>query len=439
MNCLNKPLDFIRNHQPDFSMALFVAAAVIGVCSEALLPVMPGAEMWTLAKNLAATGTFANPFVIHATGLTANNPPLYPFLLAVLIKLLRRPILVYGASVLGSIFANALTAVLLPRISRLLFDDAVPGFFASVLWLGAMQLIPGWDTNWTLAGLLFFCIFTISNFGAERNAARCTLLGGAIAGFLWLANPASMLISLPWAVFLCWRQKITWRRSFRLGAMFLAVFCVFVFFWCGRNYFQLGGFVSRTNLGIALYASNNDCAQSTLTQNLLTGCQPANHPSGSLREAVLLEKIGELPYDQMRTADAKAWMRAHPQRFLELTTARVLEFWFPAWIVIPPDVEFANKFDSPNYTQHWVGQQNRIACAFWAITALSLPGIFFMARRREPVLLFVLVVMGIYPLMYYLIVSDVRYRYPMLWISLLPAGYFLRELMEWGLRKDLRH
>lgn len=34
----------------------------------------------------------------------------------------------------------------------------------------------------------------------------------------------------------------------------------------------------------------------------------------------------------------------------------------------------------------------------------------------------------IFPLMYYLIVSDIRYRYPVLWLTLLPAGHFLSWL-----------
>jgi hypothetical protein len=34
----------------------------------------------------------------------------------------------------------------------------------------------------------------------------------------------------------------------------------------------------------------------------------------------------------------------------------------------------------------------------------------------------------IYPLMYYIVVSDLRYRTPVLWLSLLPAGYFLSML-----------
>ncbi len=53
-----------------------------------------------------------------------------------------------------------------------------------------------------------------------------------------------------------------------------------------------------------------------------------------------------------------------------------------------------------------------------------------MARRREPVTVFVLFVSLVYPLMYYIVVSCDRYRYPILWASHLPAGYAAAVLME---------
>jgi hypothetical protein len=66
----------------------------------------------------------------------------------------------------------------------------------------------------------------------------------------------------------------------------------------------------------------------------------------------------------------------------------------------------------------------------WLATALSIPGLIVMARRREPVILFVAAVLLIYPLAYYFVVTDVRYRYPVLWLSLLPAGYVAHLTMK---------
>jgi hypothetical protein len=66
--------------------------------------------------------------------------------------------------------------------------------------------------------------------------------------------------------------------------------------------------------------------------------------------------------------------------------------------------------------------------SIWLITALSFGGLWLMMRRRLPVAGFVAIVFLIYPAVYYLLQSSVRYRYPVLWLSLLPAGYALRRL-----------
>jgi hypothetical protein len=68
--------------------------------------------------------------------------------------------------------------------------------------------------------------------------------------------------------------------------------------------------------------------------------------------------------------------------------------------------------------------------AFWLSTVLFIPGLIVMARRREPVTAFVLFISLVYPLMYYIVVSCDRYRYPILWASQLPAGYCAVILME---------
>lgn len=89
-----------------------------------------------------------------------------------------------------------------------------------------------------------------------------------------------------------------------------------------------------------------------------------------------------------------------------------------------------NNGASPDLLRRWVEQRNRTAYAIWTITGLSLPGLVLMARRRELVTVFVVAVLAIYPLMYYVVVSDMRCRYPVLWLSLLAAGYFARAVLS---------
>ena len=50
-----------------------------------------------------------------------------------------------------------------------------------------------------------------------------------------------------------------------------------------------------------------------------------------------------------------------------------------------------------------------------------------MAVRRIPLTVFLAAVWLLYPLMYYVVVSSDRYRYPILWTSLLAAGFFVER------------
>jgi hypothetical protein len=100
------------------------------------------------------------------------------------------------------------------------------------------------------------------------------------------------------------------------------------------------------------------------------------------------------------------WIRSHPQQFRDLTEARFFEFWFTDPGIAP-----------------------RAAYVLWIITLLSIPGIIRMARERNAATLFILTVWLLYPIMFYVVVSCDRYRYPILWTSLLPAGYWVAGLL----------
>jgi hypothetical protein len=378
--------------------ALFALGGLIGVLQLAS-PVGFGSgfEMVALGKNLAEKGSFANPFSVLATGPTAANPPLYPAFLALLTVVLRMPGLILLAAMIGNIVANAFTAAWLPRVSGLFYGDVRPGILASFLWLAAAPLMPSWDASFTVAGLLLFCILSASSLRMDKGRVSA-ITAGLAAGALFLLNPSSLLISIPWIAYLVLNRRALRKQT----AILLATLFVTIFLWAGRNYIQLGSFVVRTNLGMTLYASNNDCAESSMIADESNNCFQTHHPNISLKEAQLLRELGEVRYDRKRTADAVSWIKAHRSRFEILTMDRVREFWFPPLIQSP-------------FKAGIIG----------AITILSIPGLILMIYKRERITPFVLSVLLIYPSMYYVVVSDVRYRYPVLWLSLLPAGYFL--------------
>lgn len=391
---------------------------------------MPGAEMIRLAKNLVEHGAFENPFGTLATGPTAANPPLYPLLLAFLFKLIRLPAYVYVTLVMMAVFANAFTASLLPRLSRAIMNDCVPGIFAGALWLAAMQSIPGWDTNLSVLGILLFCLVTHPSELEGRRPLLAATMGGILSAILFLLNPSIILIVVPWVGYIWLISDAPKLTLLKETALLIGILGAFGFGWMLRNDAVLGAFVVRTNLGMTLYASNNDCARSSLIRDEFNNCYQTHHPSASVAEAKLLATLGEVRYDRTRIADTEAWVRSHPARFTRLTLRRFVEFWFPAADWIPPTKKFETVFSTPQYTQKWSRQQIRIAYVIWFVTALSIPGLLLLVHQRKSISLYFMVVLTLYPVMYYVVVTDVRYRYPVLWISLLSAGYLIREILD---------
>jgi hypothetical protein len=399
----------VAKRNAEISFILFVLGGIIGLLNlHLVVPFGEGFEMYGTAANLANHGAYANPFHALPTDPSAVCPPLYPFLLALLMKVLRLPALVLLAASLGNIFVNALTAAWLPRVSWLFYGDAGPGIAASVLWLMAAQLMPSWDASYTVAALIFFCLFSAATFRKERVFVF-GVSAGLLAGALLLLNPISLLVFAPWIGYLLVFQRTTLKHAAAYCCIVLGTAALVVFPWALRNDRQLGGFVIRTGLGLNLYIKNNDCSKISLYEDLHNGCSLTYEPTFNVNEARAVRDLGEINYDRLRMADAKAWIRTHPKAFLRLTLVRARAFWFP------PLEEYPFR-----------------ATVISIATMLSIPGLVLMAYRRERITVFVLVVLLIFPPMYYIISSNIRSRYPILWLSLLPAGYFVLWLARLG-------
>lgn len=117
-----------------------------------------------------------------------------------------------------------------------------------------------------------------------------------------------------------------------------------------------------------------------------------------------MRALGEVEYNRRKMSQALAWISGHPASFLRLTLRRIFYFWFP----------------HPEFGPY--------AYSIWLVTALSFTGLALMMARRTPAAAAVLAVWLVFPLIYYVVQSDPRFRYPILWLSLLCAGYALRAL-----------
>jgi hypothetical protein len=362
-----------------------------------------GFELASIARTLVQEGTFGNPDLPAITGPTAANPPLYPLMLAALMRLFGEPGWVVAAN-FANILINAWIAILMPVLASVLYGDRRPGLYAAALWILAMRLMPQWDTSCTILGLMLFVVVTAGGEARWRPIA-----GGIIGGLTTLLNPSTLLVLLPWIAYVLLKRRSARWDALRYAATVLLLVGLCNVPWVIRNYRIWHTPVLRTNFGMALYSSNNPCARSTLYENTRAGCIQLTHPVASPSEIRLLQTLGEVEYDRRRTADGLEWIRSNPQAFWRLTRARIFEFWFT-------DLDMAP----------------RAAYAIWLITLLSIPGIVRMARRRELATPFILAVWLLYPLMFYVVNSCDRYRFPILWTSMLPAGYWIASLVAPG-------
>jgi hypothetical protein len=73
----------------------------------------------------------------------------------------------------------------------------------------------------------------------------------------------------------------------------------------------------------------------------------------------------------------------------------------------------------------------RYAIPSAVLTALSLLGLAIMYRRHRRAALILGSTLVLYPLIHYLVQFEARYRYPIYWVTFLPAAYAVVEAARW--------
>jgi hypothetical protein len=264
------------------------------------------------------------------------------------------------------------------------------------------MFFPQYEIMCVATGLMLFCL--AADRLVVRGSVGAALAAGIAIGLLALLNPASISVAVLWLAYLLWQYRPAHLQRFVWCAVLAAA--VTLAPWTWRNYREFHKFIFvRGNLGLELYIANNDCAQASFALNDVNGCYPRMHPGSSDSESRDYQALGEAEYNRRRAASALAWIRTHPARFTVLTAQRIRMYWFPDGDISAP------------YAR---------AIAF--ITLSGMLGMFLLARRRQPIALFLIAASLVYPVLYYLVQSDPRYRTPFLWIPLLAGGYFLRTL-----------
>lgn len=382
-------------------VALTLRILILGVTWHKIAPDAVGRpygyEMGNVACSIASGRGFSSPFSLVTTGPTAWFGPIYPSLVAAIFK-------VWGVYSIRSLFiikvVNCAFAsfVVFPvyTAARQCFG-ALVAILSSWLWviLPTAWYIPVadiWDS--TLAALLLALLFSATLALSNPPLQKGPFIGyGGLWALAALTSPALLSLFPFFLVWIAWEAKKKSSPWFRPLAASVFAFVVCLFPWTLRNYQAFGKFMPvRSNFGVELWLGNNPDAIDVNSFRL--------HPLWNQSEADEYRRLGEVAYVRTKQNEAMSFMRAHPAKTLYFIMRRFGTNWFAV----------SDRTKSVFSTGGVFLKIYFLANSLMIL--LSWAGAILIWRRqnqfRVPYLLLIL----IYPLVFYLTHTLVRYRFP---------------------------
>jgi 4-amino-4-deoxy-L-arabinose transferase-like glycosyltransferase len=357
-----------------------------------------GYEMGRIARSLVTGYGYANPFNGNS-GPTAWVPPLYPLLIAAVFKVfgIYTAISAWVMLALNSIFSAA-TSIFVYQIAVRCYNRKVALWSAWIwaLYPAAMQYAVRWIWEMSLTTMLFTAVLALAirtrGIGEPpdektHQTTKQWLLFGLLWGLIALSNSTPLLF-LPvcgiWVLAGAKHKAPAFRRAIVSGIVFLAVIAP----WMIRNYETFHAFVPfRSNFGAELYMGNNPESDG----------MPWGKTVNGKRQVSQYTELGELQYAKEQGALAKAWIRSHPKRFIEISLKRFYFFWSSV-----PHAETPHKF------LVFVRDINYCVPNILAILGLALS-----LRRRKPAAGLLIWAFVLLPFTYYFVTAVARFRHPL--------------------------
>jgi len=366
-----------------------------------------GYELGRIASAIAGGRGFSSPLRLVDSGPSAWFTPVYPYIVAGIFK-------VWGIfsdksrliiETLNCACAS-LTVIPIFEIAQRTFRRGVAiGAAWAWVFLPTSLLFPitwVWDTALAalLLGLIFWATLAIRD---SRSTPRW-----AGYGALWalgvLTNP-SILSLLPflagWAVWETRRNSINWARFTATAAL---IFAICLVPWTVRNYRTFGKvIVLRSNFGLELWLGNNPNVSDTWT--------PWLHPNDNQEEADKYKRMGEIAYMEEKKQEGLEFMRTHPVETVQYMFRRFVENWLA--ITDSPADTWSS---SPLYVKAFLVMN-------FLLTVFTWLGALFAYRSRSAESFLYAIVLLIFPLVFYITHSSLRYRFPMDPIMMVLAAY----------------
>jgi hypothetical protein len=366
--------------------------------------------------TLYRTGEFGSPFYFDS-GPTSVVPPAFPFLLAGIYR-------VFGEGAWGAYVMALLEPVfiiaqvsLMPLLAQALGAGIPAGLFAAMFAAAGLRQFSQEDNN--LTGLVLMLATLLACYYARARSQRTLWWIAAALGVLWglilLTEPSAALVWLVWLPLAAWVAYHHGAACSWLPLLMLPMMLVTPWLW--RNYTVFHKIIPvRGNFGLELFISHNPCAKPSASEGMRSSCYP--HPNVKGKgdaEAQAYLTLGEVAYNQAKLETAKGWILANTGAAAHLTLERIRLFWFPGRL---------SGLSEP------VGARLRRVSA-WAAdiaTLLSIFGLGFLFRANRTGFILCGSFLVVFPLTYYLMQFEERYREPMMWVIFLLAGVALHKL-----------
>jgi hypothetical protein len=375
-----------------------------------------GYELGKIASSIAAGKGFSSPLRFLDTGPSAWFTPLYPYLVAGIFK-------IWGIfsdkskmviETLNCAFAS-LTVIPIYGIAQKAFgkNAAAGAAWAWVLLPTALFFPITWIWDTSCAALFLALMFwaTLELRGSKSVLAWAGYGALCVTGVL--VNPSLLSIFPFLAGWALWPLRRDTSSFVRCSVALLLLFFIGLVPWTVRNYRVFGKFiVLRSNFGLELWLGNNpNVPDSDVWSAWL-------HPNDDLAEAAKYARMGEIPYMEEKEREAFAFMRTHPAETLNFTFHRFVENWL-AETDSPVDVWS----HAPLYIKAFLVLNILISLATWL-------GAMFLYRSHHPDAFPFVTVPLIFPVVFYLTHSSLRYRFPMDPIMLVLSAYAVVYLLS---------
>jgi 4-amino-4-deoxy-L-arabinose transferase-like glycosyltransferase len=359
-----------------------------------------GYETGRIARAIATGRGFSDPVVVGG-GPTAWMTPVYPYLVAGVFKLFgiySAPSAVVLLS-LNSLF-SALTCIPVFLMARDSFGEktAVWAGWSWALFPYAIYLSAEWIWETCLTTLLLSLLFLIT-----LRLERSTRLGSWVGyGLLWgitaLSDPA-VLSLLPLLVgWVCYRLHKRGQRSGLQVVVAVVALVVVVTPWFVRNYRTFHQFIPfRDAFWLVMHVGNNG--------DTSHWAPDAAHPSTDTKEEQEYNRLGELNYMAEKRREVIEFIRSHPGWYAWVTFRRFVFTWTGFWS-LPADGRIEEVFDPD------LQFDPAVIALCTTLSVLAFVGLWRALGRGAAVGFLYAFVLIAFPAIYYLTITDLRYRHP---------------------------